>query len=502
MRYTRSLIRSIAHGMWAIHPEFAMAYAPQIKAILSGEKMDLENVSPDNTVIVSYFDDDEDGEVEETIEGNLISQIDVPGSVVVIPICGPILKHDSWCEVGMQTRAEQLRQAYANDNVSGVVLFGDTPGGESQACSVMTKAIEERNKPVIGFVDGMLCSAGVYIFAGCDEIYASSKDAIIGSIGTMISFADSRGMWEKEGVKFHEIYADASTDKNKEFRDALQGEYQTMKDTLLNPMNKLFIDHVKSSRPNLNHETTLSGKIFLSEAAKANGLIEDVTDLDFAIKQVNMLFNSKFKKLESFSGKKNLTRAEAAEMQKILNGLGIPAAVRPKSQLLETEGDSPAIYVYAEEGEDPVGKRCVEADAEGNPTETNLQDGDHDLADGRVLTSSTKEDGLSYVDSISEAEAEESGEGISEDDDDKKDEDEDKPNSKNKVATVPLSEVDKIVQQKLDAFKASLSLGKTPKQGGNGGQLRSTKDMEYEKSRHESPFERRRREILEKNKRK
>jgi protease-4 len=489
MKHARSLIRSIAQGMWAIHPEFAMAYAPQVRAILNGTSLEVD-MEPENLVLVSYQEDGEDK--QEEVSGDLISQIDVPGSVVIIPICGVILKNDSWCEIGMQTRAQQLREAYANENVSGVILLGDTPGGESQACAVMTKAIAERNKPVLGFVDGMLCSAGVYIFAGCDEIYASSQDAIIGSIGTMISFADTRGMWEKEGVKFHEIYADRSTDKNKEFRDALQGEYQTMKDTLLNPMNKLFTDHVQANRPKLNSETTLTGKIFLSAGAKANGLIEDIADLNFAIKQVSMLFNSKFKKLESYSGKKILTQAEAAEVQKILNGLGIPATVKPKSQLLETEGDGPGIYVYAEEGEDPVGKRCVEADAEGNPTETALKDGDHKLADGRTLTSKVKEDGMSYVESITEGASQE-GEGVKEDEEE---EEEEKPAQ---IATPKLlteAEVDARVEAKLKEFKASLSLGKTPPAGGNGPMQRGAQPKEYVKQ--ESAFDRRRREIQEK----
>jgi protease-4 len=447
-------------------------------------------MEPENLVIVSYMDDDGE-EKQEEVAGDLISQIDVPGSVVIIPICGPILKHDSWCEIGMQTRAQQLKSAYENENVGGVILFGDTPGGESQACTVMTEMIAKRNKPVVGYVDGMLCSAGVYIFAGCDEIYASSKDAIIGSIGTMISFADTRGMWEKEGVKFHEIYADQSTEKNKEFRDALQGEYQTIKDTLLNPMNKLFTDHVKNNRTELNHETTLSGKIFLSEGAKANGLINDIADLNFAIKQVSMLFNSKYKKLESYSGKKNLTAAEAAEVQKILNGLGIPAAVRPQSQLLATEGDGPGIYVYAEDGEDPVGKRCVEADAEGNPTETNLTDGDHPLADGRTLTSKIKEDGMSYVESVTEAEKQE-GEGVKKEDE----EEEEKPKQEGpKLLTE--AEVDAIIEAKLKEFKSTITVGKTPPGGGNGS-LQQTRTKEYVKV--ESAFDKKRREIQERKK--
>jgi len=465
--------------------EVARSYSPQVLSILQGKKLEIE-LETDQNVIVSYFDDDDDEPTTEQVDGKLISQIDQPNSVVILPICGPIMKYDFCGEAGMETRARQLREAYANPNVSGVILQVDTPGGESQACGLMTKAIAQRNKPVIALVDGMMCSAGMFICAGCDAIYANAEDSIIGSIGTMISFADTRGWKEYEGIKFHEIYADQSVDKNKDFRDALEGEYSTIKASLLNPMNKLFVDHVTKNRPNLNREATLTGKIFLSSQAKAHGLIDDIQDIDFAINQVIIMFNSKFKKLEAFRGKKDLTPEQIAEVQKILQEGGIAVTLAtPSSMLLETEGDEPSIYVYAEEGEDPVGKRCVKADPEGNPTEENLEDGEHALADGRTLTSSTKDDGMSYVDSITEGESEE-GDGGGEGAADKTTE-----SSQEELVAMITQQIEAKFDAKLKEIKNQMVLGKTPPRQVNGGnQLNGAKFKP-------SAFDRKRKEIQE-----
>lgn len=491
MKGTHHLIRALINGVWFIDPMTARNYAPQVLSILSGKKLDADIEEPTKECrVLSFADDDLDGDGYDEGSTEDIAGISKPNSVVVIPVHGPILKHDSWCEVGMMTRANQLQQCYANKNIAGVVFDIDTPGGESAACEIMTMAIDKRNKPVIGFVSGYMCSAGVYMFAGCDELISSSKTNMIGSIGTMCSFMDVRNWKEYEGIKFHEIYADQSKDKNKEVRDAFDGDYAAMKKNILNPLNDLFVKHVKQHRD--VKETALTGKVFLTEAAKGQGLIDQEGDLNFAINQVSM-FKSKFKGLEKFENKKELTTQELTEIQSILSKAGIAATVAipaVASMLLEAEGEDGNIYVYAEEGEDPVGKRCVKADPEGNPTEENLSDGDHALKDGRTLTSSTnEEDGFSYVDSIAEK-AEEKEETTEE----KKDE---KPaeQTANLTAEQIAAIVATTVEAKLTEFKASVSLGKSaPKAVNKGHQA----DEPYQPS----AMERKRQEIIARTKKK
>ena len=50
------------------------------------------------------------------------------------------------------------------------------------------------------------------------------------------------------GVKFHEIYADQSENKNESFRLALEGDYTKIRQESLNPMALRFQEEVKEKR--------------------------------------------------------------------------------------------------------------------------------------------------------------------------------------------------------------------------------------------------------------
>lgn len=405
MKQLLQLRRAITQNVWLMERSSAEAYLPTVIKIIKGEFGDIASLEKEKfksfTIGVKsgiVLDLEEgDTELPETVEQD---------SIAVIPLLGPIMKYDSWCETGTQTKAKQLLTADADPRIRGSIILTDSPGGEALATEVMHNAIKKCEKMVVGVVDGMMASAAVWIVSGTDHIFLNGETCLVGSIGTMITLADFRSYYEKEGIKIHDIYADDSTDKNKEWRDAVDGKYDLMKQRLLNPLNDLFKNTVINNRASLNKENTLTGKVFLSKEAIANGLADEIGGMQSAIDYI--MFNTKYKKLDQFKGKQKLSLREQAEVQRILKSAGIPVSLSmPKSLLYDTD-DGKKIYVYAEEGEDPVGKQCVYADDQGNATDQNLEDGDHLLADGSTLTSSTK-DGLSYVDSISEASPDEEG---------------------------------------------------------------------------------------------
>lgn len=403
------LLRAILSGVWLIDKRSAEAYFPIINQMLKGEKVDLGTTPQRPYMIVESMSDDEDDYGIQQMPESGMGAVD-EDSIAVIPLQGPIIKYDTWCETGAQSIAKTLLEADANSNIRGMIILADTPGGEAFAVETITDAIKQCKKQVVMLVDGMLCSAGMWIGSACDEIIVKGSTSLLGSIGTMITITDFREHFKKEGIELREIYADDSTDKNKEWRDALEKNDQTMKERLLNPLNELFKNAVMSGLPNVNKEMTLTGRTFLADEAISLGLADKRGDIKTAINSI--MFGTKYKKLAQFSGKK-LGASEMSQLQLVLTDLGIDAKIAvPKSMLFQTQGDK-SIFVYAEEGEDPVGKQCVYADAEGNPTSENVEAGEHPLSDGKVMNVSVKDDGLSYVDSIADAqgESEDGGEG-------------------------------------------------------------------------------------------
>lgn len=394
MKKRNQLLNSLLASIWMIEPTSAQAYLPLSVKLLKGEKIDSDPAERGFALIDSASGiSSEFEEMPDTVEND---------SVSVIPIIGPIMKYDSWCETGTQTRGQQLLEADANPKVRGHILLMDTPGGESGAVEILTNAMAKCTKPITVVADGLLCSAGMGIAAKAERIFLTTKMTIVGSIGTMITVADFSEYYKKEGIKLEDIYASRSTDKNREWRDALQGNNETMRSRLLDPVNEVFIAGIKEGRPGIN-EAAFTGRTYLASEAIAQGLADEMGDIKNAIDYI--MFN-KYKELDKFQGKQTLSVKEKAELQAYLQSKGIAATLAmPKSLLFDTDEDKD-IYVYAEDGEDPVGKQCVYADESGNPTEENVADGDHTLTDGKIMTTSTKEeDGLSYVDSIKDAEA-------------------------------------------------------------------------------------------------
>lgn len=420
-------MRSLVSGAWFMHRQSASAYLPMVAKLIQGESVFEEEEADTRHLlkVVSLA-----GVVELGGDESLNDIELQEDSIVVVPIIDAIVKYDMPCgPVGMLTRAAQVREANENPNVKAIVFLFDTPGGEAGATEVMERAIKESTKDTYGLVQGLMCSAGMWIGSACDKLYISSETDIVGSIGTMITLANYEGYFKKEGIELHDIYADDSKDKNQDYHQALKGNYKPIKQNLLNPLNAVFKATIIRNRPDLNQKTTLTGRTFIGSASIDQGLVDGKTNLETLIKEI--MFGSEFKSLKKFQGKKKLSAAETKALEKELAKLNIKGVklqiTTPAALLMESASeDEASIYVYAEEGEDPTGKQCVYADEAGQPTDQNLEDGDHALADGRVLTSSIGEDGLSYVDAIT------NGEEEAEQEEEEEEEDE-KPTGKSKI---------------------------------------------------------------------
>jgi ClpP class serine protease len=425
-----NLLRTIASSAWFMDKASASAYLPNIVKAIKGDEPFTEE-APDPRTYIRVIG--KTGNLVEIAGSDPLTPIlKEKDSIVIIPVMDAIVKYDMPCgPVGTLTRAAQVKEASQSENVRAVVFLFDTPGGEAGATETLERAITECSKPTFGIVQGLMCSAGMWIGSACDELFISSETDIVGSIGTMITLQNFEGYFAKQGIKFHDIYADASKHKNKDYHEAMKGNYKPIKQNLLNPLNDVFKATVVRNRPNLNKSSTLSGKTFIGSQAIKQGLVDGKTTLELLIKDI--MFGTKFRKLEKFSSKKKLDEKDLSAIEKILAEGGI-TGIRigvPASLLLEA-AEGPAIFVYAEEGEDLIGKQCVYADESGEPTEDNVEDGEHELADGRLAATSTHDDGKSYIDSIDDAPAAEEEE---------EEEEEEKPKPGSKVKTKATAKV-------------------------------------------------------------
>lgn len=106
--------------------------------------------------------------------------------------------------IGSRTIDEMLDDALNDDNVKGVVLRLDSPGGSALASEVMWQAIRAfgEEKPIVCSVGSMAASGGYYIASACDEILIEPR-SIVGSIGVVAGKLNLKGLYDKVGVGIH-----------------------------------------------------------------------------------------------------------------------------------------------------------------------------------------------------------------------------------------------------------------------------------------------------------
>ena len=212
-----------------------------------------------------------------------------PGSIAMLKLSGVMRSQGGMSNRGIDKLSSDLRAAYDNRNIKGIILETMSGGGESMAGTILKSTLSEKNKPVIGFAH-LAASAAYRALTGADETIASSPSAEFGSIGTMISL-DVQSI-EKFRERYLDIYGSSVPNKNGEFRKAIAGDFsgiQTRVDSLTNQFHKEIKRDRRLQGDTATVRETLSGSVFNAIESKKRGLIDAVGNLQFAIKRVNSL---------------------------------------------------------------------------------------------------------------------------------------------------------------------------------------------------------------------
>lgn len=212
-------------------------------------------------------------------------------SVAIIPVTGPLMKYDFCGMFGTNTIRQLVQMASGTESVKAIMFLHDSPGGTVDGTQALADTVRASQKRTISLITGMMCSADYWIGSASDEVYASAKTDIIGSIGTMCSFYDNSKALEARGIVLREYYATESRDKNRAGKEAMQGDGKTLIQETLDPLNDVFLSAVKSYRAgkiDTSKENVLTGKTYTSEKALEHGLIDGIKSfeevLDMAVK--------------------------------------------------------------------------------------------------------------------------------------------------------------------------------------------------------------------------
>lgn len=208
--------------------------------------------------------------------------------VLVLPIHGTLTKYETCTTYGTTDMANALIEYASKDDIVGVVLDIDSPGGSSNAIMPLINAINQvkaMGKPIIVHTD-FCASAAIWVASQCDAIFMDNSLSEVGSIGAYATIFDNRQNLQT-GEKVITIYADESSDKNKGVREALEGKYETVKAELSELVSD-FQAAVKAGRPDLkaDAEGVMTGAMFRTAKAIKLGLADGMASLQECIENV------------------------------------------------------------------------------------------------------------------------------------------------------------------------------------------------------------------------
>ncbi len=175
-----------------------------------------------------------------------------------------------------------LMEKAKDDQYKELIIVVNSGGGSPSASEEISSIIKNFNKPITMYVDGIAASGGYYIASAKGPIN-SNKNAIVGSIGVILthfnlgSLADKIGV-EEDNLAYGEFKQPISLFKK---IDEKSSEYLTT--NLLEPMYKNFLNTIAEHRklPLEEVEKYAQGQIFIASDEKIkNILIDRITTLD------------------------------------------------------------------------------------------------------------------------------------------------------------------------------------------------------------------------------
>jgi signal peptide peptidase SppA len=127
-------------------------------------------------------------------------------NIAMIRAAGTLMKAESSFGGTSTTQLRRdIRNAVADETVSGILLSIDSPGGTVDGTYDLAADVKAagRKKPVFAHVDGMAASAAYWMASQANAVYAGNPMAQIGSIGTYLAVYDYSAAAERDGIKVH-----------------------------------------------------------------------------------------------------------------------------------------------------------------------------------------------------------------------------------------------------------------------------------------------------------
>ncbi|WP_150539300.1 signal peptide peptidase SppA [Actinobacillus vicugnae] len=221
-------------------------------------------------------------------------EVNAPHKIAIVNVEGQIITGESDQDsAGSDTIVKLLRKVREDENVDGVIIRVNSPGGSAVASEIIRQeleAIQLAGKPVVTSMGGMAASGGYWISATSDKIIASPT-TITGSIGIFglaTSFektAKNLGVTE-DGISLSPFASQSplktlSKEQAEVIQISIENGYERFLDLVSRgrKMEKNAVDKIAQ------------GQVWSGEDAFKHGLVDELGDFDTAYDAVTALVN-------------------------------------------------------------------------------------------------------------------------------------------------------------------------------------------------------------------
>uniref|UniRef100_A0A974ADC6 S49 family peptidase n=2 Tax=Bradyrhizobium quebecense TaxID=2748629 RepID=A0A974ADC6_9BRAD len=135
--------------------------------------------------------------------------------IALVSVAGGLTPRGSWFGSSLSGITAQVTRAADDQDVAGIVLDVDSPGGTVSATVEAANAVAAAatKKPVVAVANTLAASAAYWIASQAGEL-VMTPSADVGSIGAMIMHQDISGWLDQVGIKMTIVRSEQSPNKN------------------------------------------------------------------------------------------------------------------------------------------------------------------------------------------------------------------------------------------------------------------------------------------------
>ena len=176
---------------------------------------------------------------------------------------------------------DQLNDIKEDDNVKGIVIYINSPGGSASTSDLIWHYLKETELPVVAVMGSVAASGGYYMAVGADTIVADAN-TITGSIGVFSLLVNTQDFYnEKLGITFDEIKTHDHADIFTLTRPLTEAEKRGLQNGV-DKTYETFLNRVAESRGMTRDEVheVAQGRVWTGGDAKEQNLVDIIGNLE------------------------------------------------------------------------------------------------------------------------------------------------------------------------------------------------------------------------------